>query len=82
MKRRAKIAVGMRVVTSGHGGVFPPGLPVGKVVGIDGRRVIIAPHVDWNRVSFIRIVDYAATGLVKSDRPGKNLRAETMPKRK
>lgn len=51
------VKAGDRVVTSGHGGVFPPGLSVGWVmIGVDGV-VRVKPHVAFERLEFVRIVD-------------------------
>lgn len=59
------LSVGDRVVTSGHGGLFPPGLPVGEVVeaGDDGVRV--HPYVDWDRLDYLRLVAYDLPGLIE-----------------
>jgi len=58
------VRIGDRVVTSGQGGVFPPGLPVGIVAGVDGKLARVDPYVDLNRVDYLRIVDYGlADGL-------------------
>jgi rod shape-determining protein MreC len=54
----AKAGRGDLVLTSGHGGLFPPGLPIGLVAGnIDGD-VTVQPFVDWHRLEFLRVVDY------------------------
>lgn len=49
-------AIGDVVVTSGHGGVFPPDLPVGVIValGADGLRV--KPYAQLDRLRFLSIV--------------------------
>jgi len=61
---RAGVEVGDRVVTSGQGGVFPPGLPVGVVASLDGEAPRVEPYVDLSRVEYLRIVDYGlADGL-------------------
>ena len=54
----SSVAVGDRIVTSGHGGMFPAGLPVAQVVmaGDDGVRV--APFEDLSRLEYVRIVDF------------------------
>jgi rod shape-determining protein MreC len=60
----AGIKVGDRVVTSGQGGVFPPGLPVGVVASIDGEAPRVEPYVELSQVEYLRIVDYGlADGL-------------------
>ena len=60
----ARIRVGDRVVTSGQGGVFPPGLPVGVVASVDGDAPSVEPYVELSQVEYLRIVDYGlADGL-------------------
>jgi rod shape-determining protein MreC len=60
------IKIGDRVVTSGEGGVFPPGLPVGVIASIDGEAPRVEPYVELSRVEYLRIVDYGlADGLPK-----------------
>ncbi len=54
----AAIRIGDRIVTSGQGGVFPPGLPVGVVASLDGGRPRVEPYVEISRVGYLRIVDY------------------------
>jgi len=62
----AGIKIGDRVVTSGQGGVFPPGLPVGVVASIDGEAPRVEPYVELSQVEYLRIVDYGlADGLPK-----------------
>ena len=54
------------MVTSGEGGVFPPGLPVGVVALIDGEAPRVEPFVELSLVEYLRIVDYGlADGLPK-----------------
>lgn len=49
---------GERIVTSGHGGVFPPGLPVGVVVSVSDGGIAVQPFVASDRLEYVRIVDY------------------------
>ncbi|MEC7243566.1 MAG: rod shape-determining protein MreC, partial [Pseudomonadota bacterium] len=44
------------VLTSGHGDIVPPGLPVGRVVGGGGRDFYIQPVVDLRKVAFVSIL--------------------------
>lgn len=60
----ASVSHGQRVVTSGHGGVFPPGLPVGRVVKADSSAVRVEPFADWNRMEYLRVVDYGLSGIL------------------
>jgi rod shape-determining protein MreC len=60
----AAIRIGDRIVTSGQGGVFPPGLPVGVVAAFDGGSPRVEPYAALSRVDYLRLVDYGlADGL-------------------
>ena len=65
LPRNATVAPGDIVVTSGRGGVFPPGLPVGDVGPAmrSGDRVDVVPHVDWTRLQFVRVIDRTPSGF-------------------
>jgi rod shape-determining protein MreC len=54
-----RMAVGQRVVTSGRGGVLPPGLAVGRISAIDDGKVAVAPVVDWERLEYVRLLEYS-----------------------
>nr|QJR98235.1 cell shape-determining protein MreC [uncultured Alphaproteobacteria bacterium] len=54
----AKINVGDKIITSGIGGVFPVGLPVGTVASIDKNNIKIKPANDLSRLEYVMIVDY------------------------
>jgi rod shape-determining protein MreC len=60
----AKVQTGDRVTTSGHGGVFPPGLPIGVVTGVGEKGIRVKPFVDWAHLEYLRIVDYEMTGVL------------------
>src|SRR3546814_8427715 len=60
----AKVQVGDYVTTSGHGGVFPPGLPIGVVSAVSEKGVRVQPFVDWAHMEVLRIVDYEMTGII------------------
>ncbi|HSR71951.1 MAG TPA: rod shape-determining protein MreC [Kiloniellales bacterium] len=58
---------GQRVVTSGHGGVFPPDLAIGVVgaPGDVGPRV--QPFVDWAHMEYLRLADYELPRLLERE---------------
>lgn len=60
-----KVSLGDRVVTSGHGGVFPAGLPVGIVTGVAEDDVRVTPFADTVQLEFIRLMDYGLQGLLE-----------------
>jgi rod shape-determining protein MreC len=53
-----RLSVGDRVVTSGRGGVLPPGLEVGTVTAIDEAGVTVEPLVDFARLEYLRLLEY------------------------
>jgi rod shape-determining protein MreC len=52
------VKVGDRVVTSGEGGVFPPGLPVGIVSAVDSLGPRVEPFVELSQLGYVMVVDY------------------------
>ena len=49
------------IVTSGVGGMFPAGLPVGFVNSIQGGEITVETMSDISRIEYVRIVDYGLT---------------------
>lgn len=60
----AQITSSERIVTSGHGGVFPPGLPVGLVGSIDDRGIEVLLFTDYNQIEFVRVADFGLYGFI------------------
>lgn len=54
-----KVHPGDRVVTSGIGGMFPPGLPVGSVETVTNGVIRVRPWVRFDKLDFIKIVEYS-----------------------
>ena len=59
----ASIGVDELVQTSGHGGVLPAGIPVGRIRSINGDQIAVDPIVDLKRLSFVTV-------LVTEEDPG------------
>ena len=58
------------MVTSGHGGVFPPGLAVGVVTQASETALRVQPFVDWAHMEFLRLADYKLPSLALSPDDG------------
>jgi rod shape-determining protein MreC len=54
--------------TSGDGGVFPPDLPVGRLIALPGGTWRVALSADYARLEFVRLLRY--TPDTRIDRPG------------
>ncbi len=67
LPQNAQLVPGDRVVTSGHGGVFPPGIAVGMVTSITDGAIRVTPFVDWTRLEYVRVLRTGTPGVV---RPG------------
>jgi rod shape-determining protein MreC len=76
----AKFAKGDRVVTSGHDGVLPPGLPVGEVAEAISGNVRIRPFVDMQNLGYVRVIDHDMPGLLPP--PGEGKTAERPARRR
>jgi rod shape-determining protein MreC len=62
MPRDANATDGAHIVTSGHGGIFPPNLPVGILKGTEHGAYNIVPMADLGRVTYVRLVDFDLKG--------------------
>ena len=65
------IKVGDRVVTSGHGGVFPPGIAVGVVASVNGGEARVQPLARLDRLEHVRLADFGMDNVMPpvSERP-------------
>jgi len=54
----ATAKVGDRVVTSGHGGGLPAGLPVGAVASVGDDGIRVRPFADLDRLDYLRVVRF------------------------
>ncbi len=52
------LAAGDYVVTSGDGGAFPSGLPIGRVAATRQGTTAVRPFIDWDQLEVLRLVDY------------------------
>ena len=59
----ADVEIGDEVVTSGHDlGIFPPSIPIGEVVGVEGREaaldqeIAVEPWVDFTKLDFVQVL--------------------------
>ncbi|MCH7554688.1 MAG: rod shape-determining protein MreC [Proteobacteria bacterium] len=59
---------GERIVTSGHGGMLPPGLPVGEVVSSVGGVARVRPYVEWSALEYLRVLDFTLPGVLPETR--------------
>lgn len=54
----AELSVGDRIVTSGVAGVFPAGLPIGRISSIEKNNVKVSTFSNLDRLEYIKLVDY------------------------
>ena len=46
------------VLTSGHGGLFPPGLRIGTVSQIIDGSVRVRPFANWSQVEYVKVLNF------------------------
>ena len=59
------IEQGERIVTSGHGGAFPPGLPVGMIKSVEEGSISVRLFADRTKMIYVRLLDYGIDGIVE-----------------
>lgn len=60
----ASVNPGERIVTSGHAGAFPPGIPVGVVSAVSEAGILVQPLMERHKLEFVRVVDYGLQGIL------------------
>ena len=63
----AAINVGDRIVTSGVAGVFPAGLPIGKVISVKKNEIRVKPFSSLGQLEYIKLVNYGLSGILGED---------------
>jgi len=63
------VKVGDRIVTSGEGGIFPPGLAVGVVSAADAGGVRVEPYVELSQLGYVLVVDYGLSNALPQPLP-------------
>lgn len=58
LSQDADVKPGSRVMTSGHGGIFPPNLPVGVVSSVQHGVISVVPMAAFGRINQIRLIDF------------------------
>lgn len=64
LPQNSRVSPGDLVISSGHGGMLPAGLPVGTVSSVSETGIRVKPVVDWTHLEFVRIVDYQMQGVI------------------
>ena len=54
----ATVREGDRLLTSGHGGIFPPDLQVGRVVSVDETGIKAEPFALLQSLDYLKVMDY------------------------
>ncbi len=58
LPEEASVTVGERVLTSGLGGIFVAGLPVGVIAKMDTSGIRVKPFADLQRLEIIQLIDF------------------------
>ena len=63
----ARPEVGELVLTSGHGGILPAGLAVGRVDWVDGEDIRLRPAVEFRNLGYVSVLIGGTEGVDRSD---------------
>ena len=67
LPNEAQPKIGELVLTSGHGGVLPNGLPVGRVDQIEDGTIRVRPAVDLRNLSYVSVLTGGLEGIDNSN---------------
>jgi rod shape-determining protein MreC len=63
------VKIGDRVVSSGEGGVFPPGVPVGVVAALGPSGPRVEPYVELSQLGYVLVADYGLSSTLPQPVP-------------
>ena len=75
----ATVTPGARIVTSGHGGAFPPGLPIGVVTSVSDGGIKVEPFISRHRLEYVRVVDFGLERVVQLPQPAAKKTGKQVP---
>ena len=58
LKPEAEVRVGDRIITSGHGSMFPPDLLIGNVTSVSELGIEVTPAAYLDRLDYLRVLAY------------------------
>ena len=70
--KTADVEVGDYIVTAGIGGVFPAGIPLGKISKIEKKQrgmfqeIEVEPHIDFQRLEYVLLDPTDRKGILDS----------------
>ncbi len=68
LSKDSSLVEGARIITSGDGGVFPQGFPVGRLTQSDDGSFVVKPFVNTDKITHVRIVDAPTTdNLIRAE---------------
>lgn len=65
-----EVSNGDRIITSGHGGIFPADVLVGTVVNATEGNILVSPAANLENLDFVRVLDYNALQLEPGEEDG------------
>ena len=67
----ADLNIGDRIVTSGVAGVFPAGLPIGRVVSVNKNEIRVKAFSNLEQLDYVKLVNYGLDGIISEEPEGK-----------
>jgi rod shape-determining protein MreC len=58
LPQEVRVMPGDRVVTSGHGGAFPSGLPIGIIASVGDNGIDVQLFTDFSRLEYVSVADF------------------------
>ena len=71
LPKNIQVTIGEPVVTSGAGGLIPPGLAIGHVSSAEGGVVRVTPTADFSRLTHVRVFDFPADNPLLREKQAK-----------